>query len=115
MDNYICGTCCKPCSVKEMDFGYGLTAYGSDVRDHRNIHTVSDCCEDSDVYGDVAEMPPVERAKAAAEAKARELNLRSFGVHSPRAKTDSFGKAARGLVAMGLRLDRLQRRVGASA
>lgn len=54
---------------------------------------------------------PVARAKALSTIKARQLNLSALEIHESAAKRDPFAKVARGYVAMGLYMDRVEQRL----
>jgi hypothetical protein len=40
-----CGECGQPCDAKREDFGHGVTEFWGHVSNHRDVHTVSCCCE----------------------------------------------------------------------
>lgn len=54
---FYCGECRKECQTVERDFGIGSYEFWGAPGVHKNIHTVSECC-DGDIYAD----PELEEA-----------------------------------------------------
>lgn len=48
-----CGACGEPADPKQEDFGYGVTEFWGRVSNHRDVRTVSRCCE-AELYEDAS-------------------------------------------------------------
>jgi len=54
-----CGECGQPAEAKREDFGYGVTEFWGSVSNHRDVQTVSCCCE-APVFRDASLTEPYE-------------------------------------------------------
>jgi hypothetical protein len=52
-DGPFCGDCGEPAETQDVDFGYGVTEFWGHVSNHRDVRTVSACCE-ADLFADAS-------------------------------------------------------------
>lgn len=54
-----CGDCGEPAEATRADFGYGVTEYWGSVSTHRDVRTVSRCCE-AELFEDASLTEPYQ-------------------------------------------------------